>query len=53
MPYNAVQEQHPDRQSGSFDCRLCKTQVHSWSGDFGYSHWEAIEMEPVGRGRLR
>jgi len=35
--YEAMQEQHPDNQAGSFKCKECNAEVHTWSGVYDFS----------------
>jgi hypothetical protein len=29
--------------SGSFECAVCKTEVHAWSGLYDFFDWKAIK----------
>jgi hypothetical protein len=42
MSYTATKEQHPDKHSGSFECIVCKAEVHTWSGLYEFFDWKAI-----------
>jgi hypothetical protein len=49
--YQAKQERHAFLGLHSFDCQVCKGEVHSWSGAFDYVDWEAVEvMRGVAKG---
>ena len=39
MNYAATKEQHPDKHSGSFKCKVCTTEVHAWSGVYDFFDW--------------
>ena len=41
MNYTATKEQHPDKHTGSFECRVCQTEVHAWSGLYDFFDWKA------------
>jgi hypothetical protein len=41
MNYTATREQHPDKHSGSFECAVCKAEVHAWSGLYDFFDWKA------------
>jgi predicted SprT family Zn-dependent metalloprotease len=43
MDYQATREEHQDRRSGSFKCRVCDTDVYAWSGHHDYFNWQAIK----------
>jgi hypothetical protein len=40
MDYTATKEQHPDKHSGSFDCKICRAEVHAWSGPYDFFDWK-------------
>jgi hypothetical protein len=40
MDYAATKEQHPDKRSGSFNCKICKGEVHTWSGLYDFFDWK-------------
>jgi len=40
MNYTATKEKHPDKHTGSFECRVCQTEVHAWSGLYDYFDWK-------------
>jgi ribosomal protein L37AE/L43A len=44
MTYNATREEHQDRRSGIFKCRVCDADVHTWYGNHDFFHWQAIKM---------
>jgi len=43
MNYTATREEHPDKRSGSFNCRICNAEVHAWSGHHHFFNWEAVK----------
>jgi hypothetical protein len=45
MNYTATREEHPDRRSGSFNCRICNAEVHSWSGRHHFFNWEPVRSK--------
>jgi hypothetical protein len=42
MDYAATREQHQHKHSGNFECRVCQTEVHAWSGAYDYFGWKPI-----------
>lgn len=44
MNYVATKEQHSDKRSGSFECTVCKTEVHAWSGVYDFFDWKGSKM---------
>jgi len=40
LPYAATKEQHKTKHSGSFNCEVCDTQVHAWSGNHDFFGWK-------------
>ena len=48
MNYVATKEQHSEKQSGSFSCKVCNGEVHAWSGLDGFFDWKIDKaMSPV------
>ena len=48
MDYTATREQHPHKHAGSFECRVCQTEVHAWSGTDDFFGWKTIKsISPV------
>jgi len=48
MDYSATREQHRHKHSGKFECRVCQTEVHTWSGAHDYFGWKTItRRQPV------
>ena len=45
--YQATQKPCSEKNSGSFCCQVCQTEVYAWSGHYTYVRWQAIETEPV------
>ena len=43
IAYQTTQQQQPDEHSGSFKCQNCQTEVHVWSGVFGFIDWKVYE----------
>jgi hypothetical protein len=40
--YQATQVQSP-AHSKSFECQVCRTEVHAWSGAYDLFDWKAVE----------
>ena len=48
MDYTATREQDQHKHSGNFECTVCQTEVHAWTGAFDYFGWKAIRRtQPV------
>jgi hypothetical protein len=48
MDYSATREAHRQKHSGNFECRVCQTEVHAWTGAYDYFGWKAIKRsQPV------
>jgi predicted RNA-binding Zn-ribbon protein involved in translation (DUF1610 family) len=45
LPYIATREQHPNKHSGSFSCEVCRSKVHSWSGNYDFFDWRADQVK--------
>jgi hypothetical protein len=43
MSYTATKEQHPDHHSGSFECRVCSSVVHAWTGFYDFFDWSSAK----------
>ena len=43
MDYSATREQHQHKHSGKFECMVCQTEVHAWSGTHDYFGWKPIK----------
>jgi len=43
LDYTATKEQHSGKHSGAFKCRVCKTEVHAWSGLYNFFDWKAVK----------
>ena len=43
IAYQTTQQQQPDDHSGSFKCQNCQTEVHAWSGVFGFIDWKVYK----------
>jgi hypothetical protein len=53
MDYDATREQHSDKHSGSFECRICKAEVHAWSGLYDFFDWKAKPVKSPVFGKKR
>jgi hypothetical protein len=42
MSYTATREEHQEKRSGSFECRVCNTEVHTWSGFHDFFNWKTV-----------
>jgi transcription elongation factor Elf1 len=51
MEYAATKEQHSDKRTGSFKCKVCQTEVHAWSGFHDFFDWKAAKTQspPFGK----
>jgi predicted RNA-binding Zn-ribbon protein involved in translation (DUF1610 family) len=45
MGYTATKEQLPDKHSGSFECIVCNTEVHTWSGRYDFFDWKVVKTK--------
>ena len=45
LPYAATKELHPDQHSGSFDCQVCGSEVHAWSGLYDFFGWKVDKAD--------
>jgi len=45
MPYAATKEGHAEKRSGSFNCQICGTEVHAWSGLHDFFDWKIDKTE--------
>ena len=45
MPYAATKEGHAERRSGSFNCQICGTEVHAWSGLHDFFDWKIMKTD--------
>jgi hypothetical protein len=52
IDYTATCEEQPQRRSGSFNCGVCFTEVHAWSGYHDFYDWRA-KKRSTGFGRKR
>ena len=43
IDYSATREEHRDKRSGSYNCSICETEVHRWSGTHEYFNWQAAQ----------
>ena len=53
MNYAATKEEHQDERSGSFNCGVCGTEVHAWSGSYEFFNWEGIRSKVPAFGKKR
>ena len=44
LDYAATKEQNSERRSGSFKCKVCKAEVHAWSGLYDFFDWKAANV---------
>jgi predicted RNA-binding Zn-ribbon protein involved in translation (DUF1610 family) len=51
MDYAATREQHSHKHSGKFECRVCETEVHAWSGPYDFFGWKTINVRSPVFGR--
>jgi predicted SprT family Zn-dependent metalloprotease len=47
IDYAATKEQHSEMRSGSFTCKVCKAEVHAWSGIYDFFGWKPTNMTPA------
>ena len=45
LPYTATRERHLTKQSGSFSCEVCGTNVHAWSGNYDFFDWKVDQAK--------
>jgi hypothetical protein len=45
VSYTATKEQQPDKRSGSFECIVCKAEVHAWSGFYDFFGWKVTKTK--------
>jgi len=53
LDYTATCEEQRDKRSGSFNCSICETEVHSWSGHHEYFDWKAVRTKARVFGKKR
>ena len=53
MNYAATKEKHPHKHSGSFNCKVCESEVHAWSGLYDFFDWKPIRSESRVFGKKR
>jgi predicted RNA-binding Zn-ribbon protein involved in translation (DUF1610 family) len=53
IDYSATREEHRDKRSGSYNCSICETEVHRWSGTHEYFNWQAAQTKSRVFGRKR
>jgi hypothetical protein len=51
MDYEATREPHPTKRSGRFECRVCQTEVHAWSGPYELFGWKTLNVRSPVFGR--
>jgi len=51
MDYEVTREPHPTKRSGRFECRVCQTEVHSWSGPYEFFGWKTLNARSPVFGR--
>jgi hypothetical protein len=51
MDYTATREQHSSMRSGKFECGVCQTEVHAWSGQYDFFGWKTIKARSPVFGR--
>lgn len=45
--YRASQTLSFLRNSGTYFCQVCRSEVHSWYGDYDYVDWRPVETMRV------
>jgi predicted RNA-binding Zn-ribbon protein involved in translation (DUF1610 family) len=45
MDYTATREEQQDKRSSSFNCMVCGTEVHAWTGNFDFFNWKGIKRK--------
>jgi hypothetical protein len=53
MNYAATKEEKEDKRSGRFDCRVCGTEVHAWSGSHEFFNWQGIRSKVPAFGKKK
>jgi hypothetical protein len=45
LEYRGTKEPFPFIRAGRFDCIVCTTEVHAWSGNYDYVGWKDISKD--------
>jgi hypothetical protein len=53
MNYTATSEERHEKRSASFDCTVCGTEVHRWSGKRDFFNWQGERARSPVFGRKR
>jgi hypothetical protein len=53
IDYSATREEHQDKRSGIFNCSICETEVHNWSGYHEYFDWKVVRTKSRVFGKKR
>jgi predicted RNA-binding Zn-ribbon protein involved in translation (DUF1610 family) len=53
MNYTATSEERQDKRSASFNCSVCGTEVHRWSGYRDFFNWQGERARSPVFGRKR
>jgi len=53
MNYTATSEERHEKRSAAFDCTVCGTEVHHWSGYRDFFNWQGERARSPVFGRKR
>ena len=53
MDYTATREEQQDKRTASFNCMVCDTEVHAWSGYYDFFNWKGVRSRTPVFGRKR
>ena len=53
MDYTATREDQHEKRSSSFQCTVCDTEVHAWSGYYDFFDWKGERSRRPVFGRKR
>src|SRR6267142_2023256 len=45
LSFQATQERNHGRPPGQFNCTGCGAEVHTWSGKYDYTRWQAFALK--------
>jgi DNA-directed RNA polymerase subunit RPC12/RpoP len=51
--YTATREEQREKRTSSYNCSVCDTEVHAWTGYFDFFNWKVIKTTSPVFGRKR
>ena len=51
--YTATREEQREKRTSSYNCSVCETEVHRWSGHHEYFNWEGARTKARVFGKKR